>query len=326
MKVAVIGAGLAGLSLATTLKKEDIDVTVYEQDPHVGGRLLSQEFESSSVDLGAQYFTAREPAFISQVNEWMQAEAACLWDFHPYTFQSGRLAISKDSEQRYIGIPSNQSITKVLAEKISNLNKNHTISEVNSIDDQWQLVTPQQVIEKTFDWVCYATPPQTTLDLCAIEEINNQINPDFFPGYTLILWSSIQLNPPVQGVFVNNNPISWISQNSAKPFRALEKGSCWLVQSTPEWAEKNKHLSVEEIKKKLTAKFFDIFKITNERIITNDHLYFWNTAKAKAEPNPQGFLIDTKNKIGVCGDWLKGGRVEGAYMSGYELAQALLKL
>lgn len=52
-KVAVIGAGMAGLSAAHQLQKSGFDVTVFEKDTIVGGRIISKEKQGYKLDLGA---------------------------------------------------------------------------------------------------------------------------------------------------------------------------------------------------------------------------------------------------------------------------------
>ena len=37
------------------------------------------------------------------------------------------------------------------------------------------------------------------------------------------------------------------------------------------------------------------------------------------------FLYDNKLRFGVCGDWLNGSRVEGAFMSGYHLSNKIFE-
>ena len=37
-----------------------------------------------------------------------------------------------------------------------------------------------------------------------------------------------------------------------------------------------------------------------------------------------GSVWDPQTQIGICGDWLNGGRVEGAWLSGRTLAQQML--
>ena len=38
----------------------------------------------------------------------------------------------------------------------------------------------------------------------------------------------------------------------------------------------------------------------------------------------RGSAWDNKARIGLCGDWLNGGKVQGAWLSGYQLAHKIL--
>ena len=53
--VAIIGAGIAGLSTAYTLSKSGIDVVVYERERHVGGRMSSRTKDNLVFDYGADF-------------------------------------------------------------------------------------------------------------------------------------------------------------------------------------------------------------------------------------------------------------------------------
>ncbi|MDQ5890618.1 MAG: monoamine oxidase [Candidatus Dependentiae bacterium] len=55
--VAVIGAGLAGLTTAYRLQQKGIDVQVYEARNHVGGRVLTALINGTVVELGGQNIT-----------------------------------------------------------------------------------------------------------------------------------------------------------------------------------------------------------------------------------------------------------------------------
>jgi monoamine oxidase len=56
-KVAVIGAGLAGLTAAYRLQNEGVDVDLYEARNRVGGRVFSVYIDGNIVELGAQNIT-----------------------------------------------------------------------------------------------------------------------------------------------------------------------------------------------------------------------------------------------------------------------------
>jgi predicted NAD/FAD-dependent oxidoreductase len=61
--VAVIGAGLSGLSCAQALRAAGVDVRVFESASFVGGRCATRLWQGHLVDHGVQYFTAQSPEF-----------------------------------------------------------------------------------------------------------------------------------------------------------------------------------------------------------------------------------------------------------------------
>jgi predicted NAD/FAD-dependent oxidoreductase len=61
--VAVIGAGLAGLSCAQALQAAGVAVHVFESSANIGGRCATQLWQGHLVDLGVQYFTAESADF-----------------------------------------------------------------------------------------------------------------------------------------------------------------------------------------------------------------------------------------------------------------------
>lgn len=61
MRVAVVGAGVAGLAAALDLAEAGADVVVLEGSPRVGGKLLLGSVGGVEVDLGAEAMLARRP-------------------------------------------------------------------------------------------------------------------------------------------------------------------------------------------------------------------------------------------------------------------------
>jgi oxygen-dependent protoporphyrinogen oxidase len=54
-QIAVVGAGIAGLTCAYTLKQAGYDVTVYEKESYVGGRMSSRKKDTLMFDIGANH-------------------------------------------------------------------------------------------------------------------------------------------------------------------------------------------------------------------------------------------------------------------------------
>jgi renalase len=61
--VAIIGAGISGLSCAQVLHAAGVDVRLYESGSTVGGRCATRLWQGHLVDFGVQYFTAQTTDF-----------------------------------------------------------------------------------------------------------------------------------------------------------------------------------------------------------------------------------------------------------------------
>lgn len=57
--IAVIGAGIAGLTAAYELNAKGFDVTVFEKEPEVGGRMATRTKDDLPFDIGAQFLATK---------------------------------------------------------------------------------------------------------------------------------------------------------------------------------------------------------------------------------------------------------------------------
>ena len=78
-RVAVVGAGIAGLACARRLVESGHDVKVFDKGRSVGGRAATRRIKIGESELsfnhGAQYFTIRDPAFRAEVDRLVAAGA-----------------------------------------------------------------------------------------------------------------------------------------------------------------------------------------------------------------------------------------------------------
>ena len=72
--IAIIGAGMAGITAARTLVQSGHHVTVVEKSRSPGGRMATRHTEFGSFDHGAQYFTVRDARF-RQMMQWALSNA-----------------------------------------------------------------------------------------------------------------------------------------------------------------------------------------------------------------------------------------------------------
>ena len=90
-RVAIIGAGMAGLTCAHELAKSGFDVHVFEKSKGVGGRMSHRYYEEWEADHGAQYFTVKDQLFAARLTEWMNAGVVAEWGGKIVEFDSGSI-------------------------------------------------------------------------------------------------------------------------------------------------------------------------------------------------------------------------------------------
>ena len=94
-KVAIIGAGLAGLSAAITLQDAGCDVEIFESSNRVGGRVATDVIDGYRLDRGFQLINARYP-------ELLRLNVISELDF---TYASRSIDISLDEQIVSLGDP-----------------------------------------------------------------------------------------------------------------------------------------------------------------------------------------------------------------------------
>jgi photolyase PhrII len=82
-KVAVIGAGVAGLMAARTLNDHGLEVQLFEKSRGLSGRAATRRVDEFQYDHGAQYFTARHPVFRRYVEAWVEQGWVKPWAYGP---------------------------------------------------------------------------------------------------------------------------------------------------------------------------------------------------------------------------------------------------
>ena len=68
-RIAIIGAGLAGLTCGKALQQAGHDVVIFEKSRGIGGRLATRRAEPFYFDHGVAAFTASDDDFQSFVNQ-----------------------------------------------------------------------------------------------------------------------------------------------------------------------------------------------------------------------------------------------------------------
>ena len=80
--IMVVGAGLAGVACARTLREAGQSVVLLDRGRRIGGRMASRRLDDRAVDLGASYLTVSDPEFGAVVDDWQRRGLARPVDRH----------------------------------------------------------------------------------------------------------------------------------------------------------------------------------------------------------------------------------------------------
>lgn len=323
--IAVIGAGMAGLSCSQALQQAGFLVTVFEKSRGPSGRVSTRQGEGWQADHGAQYFTVSQPPFEAQVQQWLQLGVVAEWQGRLYEADELGVRPKPSEKKRFVGVPRNTCPARQMAQSLT-VELEQTVQEITFAEGKWRVKSKEHgVYPQVFDKVVLAIPaPQAQ----ALLGFNLEIQPLAATVKMRGCWAvmgrySHPLELPFDGLFVNTGPLSWVARDSSKPGR-LHEGSVvkevWVLHASAEWSEANIERAPEEVALELLA----AFKALGGEVPMEHSVHRWRYADC-GQYLHQGYAWDAAQQLGLCGDWLNGGKVEGAWMSGYQLAQEMIQ-
>ncbi len=319
MKIAVVGAGIAGLSAARALSARGHDVGVYEKQRVPGGRNATRKpagvelpravsGASLSFDHGAQYFTARDDRFSAIVAGWLRDRVAAQWSARIVSFDAEGWEDVDESTNRYVGTPGMSAITGAMTDGL-NITYGQTVESVSPILD-------------TVDHVVLAVPAPQVLPLIAhVPDLAAKVSQvTMKSNWTVMAAFEERVAARFDAAFVNGSPLGWIARNSSKPKRDW-KVDAWVLQATTGWSEAHAGDDPDDVGAFLMEAFEDLVRAGLPRAFYAT-VHRWRYAAADP-PLAVGAIHDRDSRITLCGDWCKGSRIEDAFLSGIDAADQI---
>lgn len=322
LRIAVIGAGLAGVSAATALCQADHQVFLFDKSRGCGGRLSTRRTPLGAMDLGAQYFTARDIRFRQALQHWLDSGWVAEWTPRLYRFDESGLQESVDDQQRFVGVPGMSGLVRQLLGDIPFSPQTHIASLHQTEDDQWLLEDDTGARHGPFDRVILAVPaPQAAALLNPAPSLQHTVTQvAMTPTWTLTAAFDSALPTSVDACFIRKGPLDWLSRDSSKPGR--HGADTWVVHSSPDWAADHLEASTESVTARLLEALSEVLGVAlPEPGFT--HAHRWLFARP-AQARNWGALAAPELGLYVCGDWCLDGRVENAWLSGQQTAHTLI--
>ncbi len=325
MKIAIIGAGLSGITAARTLSDKleaKAAITVFEKSRGAGGRMSTRRTDDFEFDHGAQYFTAKDTAFKAAVDMGTKQGHIAPWHGIAKYLKDGTLQ-NDTGGARYVSAPRMNSWIKAMTEGLD-VKTSARVSGLLKTGTGWTLDFEDGAKETGFDALVCAVPapqaeallePLSFAQLSAIKATKMDV------CFALMLGFHAPLSLPWDTLRSIDGPASWIAANSAKPGRP-SGGTALMVHSGPQWSNAN----VDRDKAELQAEMIDAASaLTGLDLSKADYTttHRWLYA-AVSQGAGQPCLSDKAQNVVVCGDWCLGGRVEGAWLSGKAAAEHVI--
>ena len=322
--ISVIGAGISGLICARRLKDAGFDVTVFEKSRGVGGRMATRRAtDGFAFDHGAQYFTVRDSRFERWCREWQDHGAVAPWEGRVVTLTEGKVELKQNETLRYAGVPGMNAVCKQLATEID-IQFQTRVAPPTMQNGAWRLRDEDGRELGNFHYVIVSAPaPQTADLLAAAPELQHAArNVEMSGCWAVMLGFDSPLDLPFDGAFVHESSLSWVARNSSKPNRDRSNES-WVLHGSPTWTDQHIDDDSESVLPELVDAFWQVTGC-EPRAASYLMAHRWRYS-IPTEPLESRCLFDPNSRIGACGDWCGGPRVEGAFLSGMALADEVLR-
>jgi renalase len=309
-RVAIIGAGMAGLACAARLCRAGHSPKVFDKGRSPGGRMSTRRLDTrlgqASFDHGAQYFTARGDAFRHQVGLWAAEGLVAPWPVA--------------GPEAWVGVPGMTAPLRKLALEQS-VTLGFPIDALLPDGGAWRLNGPLGVSDLV-NIVVVALPAEQAAILLAGHEpaletwaAGSRTDPCWTVMAAFDQSISIEAD-----VLREQGPLGWAARNSSKPGRD-KTIETWVLQGNPDWSRQHLEDSAETVcNALLDALQQSSSKDLPRPIVIQAHRWRF----ARSARGTEGALWSPQSGLGCCGDWLIGPRVECAYESGTALAERLI--
>ena len=329
--MAMIGAGMAGLTCALALGRAGCRITVFDKGRAPGGRIATRRAAGRSFNHGAQYATARSPTFRALMTEMQAAGVAAPWE-----------AAQDGEDVRWTGMPGMSALTRHLALQLPQpVSSGRQVTFLHADEEGWMLrhlaaadTSPGSVaasggeLAGPFDAVLLALPaPQLTPLLAAIGHgfAAKAETVRYAPCWAGMASFAGPITAPDTQRRRDGGRLGWVARESSRTGQPAnpetpDDAEAWALHASAEWSRANLEREAPEVAADLVAAFRDLTGAPEPVYASAQR---WRYALVE-QPLGDPCLWDAASGLGACGDWCLGGRVEAAFTSGEALAAAVL--
>ena len=308
--IAILGAGLAGLSAAQALTAAGCPVRLFDKGRAAGGRLATRRIEHAGqthrFDHGAQYLRAERPGFAAL----LEAAGTLPWP---------------DAKRR-VAAPGMSALGRHMAAGLNLASQRH-VTALHREEEGWMVahldaglvrpgrplpdLTPER--DGPFGAVLVTFPAEQAIPLLPAHMAGPLGAIEYAPCWTVLAGFDARLDLP--DTLRYHGPIGWAARDSAKPGRDSGQEN-WVIQAGPEFSREYLESPPETVIAALLAALpapTPLFAVAHR----------WRFSLLEVALG-QPCLWDGALGLGYASDGCLAGRAESAWESGQALAQKVL--
>lgn len=313
--IAVIGAGMAGCTLARRLVDAGRRVHVFDKGRAAGGRMATRVAGRLRFDHGAQFMSVRGDAMQALLPEWQRAGVLARWP-----------QAAVDGDERWVAVPGMNALAPRMLWG-AEFNAQTLIHSMGADRFGWWLAEESGMLPDCFDAVLVTLPAPQAAALFG-RSTGNGLHPfidamqhiRYAPCWTLMLALPERLAAVDCMRFPAGGALNWAARDSGKPQRDASR-ECWVVHADPLWSRQHLECPPEEIEALLTEAFSEAIGRAVTPLQRCAHR--WRHARV-VEALGQACLWDANARLGYASDGCLGERIEDAFDSANALADQVL--
>lgn len=337
--VAVVGAGLAGLSCAKRLKELGFGVVILEKSRGLGGRVATRRLQDTWVDHGNPYLSV-QGNFTKQLIQTLCEQEIChLWlDSITQLSTSGELE-PYSNKPAYVSHTGLSAIAQVFATDLEIWRSCRVINLTLTSTQTWNLrleTDSNYTNPVEAKSVVLAIPAPQALMLIESSAIKN-LAPSFLADLASVQFNPClavmagydarhlsDLSPQWQSLRIDSHPIlSWVSVESSK--KKNSELPIFIFHSSSSFAQTYLDTSNLEIagQQLLDSASQLLFSWLNTPLWFQVHR--WRYSLPLHSLSVSCLVATDPLPIVCCGDWCGGDLIESALNSGFTAADKVLK-
>lgn len=339
-RIAIVGAGMAGLAAAWGLRRAGREVVVFEKSRGLSGRAATRRRNGKRYDHGANFFRTEDPEVANLVHRVLPTDDLVEIPGEVWTFgANGRPAPGDpvlNARPKYTYRQGISMLGKLMATAVEpELRREARVGRMVHGDGQWRLLDDQGDLLGEFSAVVMTPPapqaaglleasqflPELRESLCtALSEVRYEQQFTFIFGFA----REWERGGPFHAL-VNldrGHDVTWVSFENDKAGHVPDGESVLIVQMAAEWSSTHYEATRGDLVPEVVSRVREVLPAMPEPD-------WWDSQRwgfARPTGRPDRGVIRRGEEIGlhVAGDALSGrGRMPLAIKSGLETARRL---